>query len=442
MLKKQLKETLTLAWPIIISQLMGVAMGTIDTIMVGRVGSRPLAAMAMANTLLYFSFVFCFGVLNALNPLISERFGAKKLEEIPSLVRQGFRLALLFAVMAIALFYFSKPVFIVMKQQIELIDLGRDYLSYVAWGMPQLFCFLVMRLFMESVSDPKPSMYASLLGIMLNIGFNYVLIYGHFGFPAMGVRGAGLATSIVHTAMFVFSLIYIQTSHKYKDLRVLNGPYSTDWVMIKKILAVGLPFGLSWTSEIVFFIFTSLLVGMLGHMELAAHHVAINFCATVFMFCAGIAMAVSVQIGQARGRGDWHLIRGHATLGYGLVVVIGLFFAMLIFSIPDAVAKIYTRDVDLVNMAKPLLLIGAFFLVTDGGQAMGMNSLKGMKDTRVPMINSIFSYWLVGVPICYVLCFHFNLRQEGVWWGMVVSLTVAAAMHAARFYWITRKRVA
>lgn len=422
----------------VISQLTGVAMGTIDTIMVGQLGTKELAAMAMANSLLYFCFVFAFGVLNALSPLVSERFGSRDLHQIPPLVRQGMRIAILFSVFSIVLFFFSRTLFVWMHQQADLIELGHQYLQYISIGMPALFLFLTLRIFMEAVSDPKPSMYATLIGICLNIVFNQIFIYGYLGFPAMGVAGSGLATSMVYICMFLFLLVYIETSKTYESMRILVGPFATDWNRIKMIFQIGLPFGLSWTLEIAFFIYTCLMVGSLGHMQLAAHQISINFCATVFMLCAGTALAVSVQIGQDRGRGDWHLIRLHAWIGYLVVVAVGLLFMFVIFQFPEFIIGIYTKDIELTKITIPIVLIGAWFLITDGAQSIGMNILKGLKDTTTPLINSLIAFWIIGAPLCYYLCFVQEMEEAGVWWGMVVSLCLAAVFHLIRFLWVTK----
>jgi MATE family multidrug resistance protein len=433
-LRKNLFKTLALAWPIAFTQLGAVLMGTIDTVMVGKLGPVPLASMAMSNTLWYFNLVLVFGIISATSPMISAAYGAEKYEKIAPLASHGLRLALVLSFISIFVFTLSIPIFQLFKQNAELIENGREYLFYFSFGIPAHYGFFSLRIFAASVSDTRPALSFMILGLLTNILFNYLFIYGTFGFPAMGIAGAGMATSIVGWIMFLGMLTYVSVSKEYKRYRIIKEVFKLDFKLIKKIVGIGLPIGAANFCEVSFFMFATLLIGTMGTVQLAAHQIALNLASTTFMIASGVAQATSIQIGQARGRNKYDEILGHAANGYALVFFFMIVVTVMFLTIPGHLISIYTTDASIIETAIPLLMIASGFQILDGFQVVGIGASKGLQDTRVPFINTVIAFWLFGMPASFVFSRYMGMASKGVWWGLIAGLGVAALLHAHRFY--------
>lgn len=437
--KKDIMTTLKLAWPIAFTQLGAVLMGTIDTVMVGKIGPYALASMAMSNTLWFFNLVLVFGIISATSPMISAAYGAGKYEKIAPLASNGLRLALLLSVFTIFVFKFSPYIFTLFKQDPELIEMGKSYLFYFSFGVPAHYAFFSLRIFSASTSDTKPALGFMVLGLLTNILFNYLLIYGKFGFPQMGVAGSGLATSIVGWVMFLGLLVHVSVSENYKRYRIIKDVFKIDIKLIKKIIEIGLPIGAANFCEVSFFMFSTLLIGTMGTINLAAHQIALNLASTTFMIASGVAQATSIQIGQSKGRNKYDEILGHAATGYALVFFFMLVVTVLFLTIPKQLISIYTTDVKIIATAIPLLMIASGFQILDGFQVLGIAASKGLQDTKVPFLNTVVAFWLFGMPASFVFSHYMNMSSRGVWWGMIAGLGVAALLHAHRFYKIIQR---
>jgi MATE family multidrug resistance protein len=433
-LRKNLLKTMALAWPIAFTQLGAVLMGTIDTVMVGKLGPLPLASMAMSNTLWYFNLVLVFGIISATSPMISAAYGAGKFEKIAPLASHGLRLAFALSVFTIFVFSLSIPIFQIFKQNQELIDLGRSYLFYFSFGVPAHYAFFSLRIFSASVADTRPALGFMVLGLLTNILFNYLLIYGRFGFPEMGIAGSGLATSIVGWVMFLGMLAHVSFRKEYKKYRIIKEVFKVDFKLIKKIFGIGLPIGAANFCEVSFFMFATLLIGTMGTIDLAAHQIALNLASTTFMIASGVAQATSIQIGHSRGRNKYDEILGHAANGYALVFFFMLVVTFLFLTIPEKLISIYTGDQSIISAAVPLVMIASGFQILDGFQVIGIGASKGLQDTRVPFLNTVVAFWLFGMPASFVFSHYMGMTSRGVWWGMIAGLGVAALLHAHRFY--------
>ena len=438
-LKKEIFKTLNLAWPIAGTQLGAVLMGTIDTIMVGKMGPHPLASMAMSNTLWYFNLVLIFGIISATSPLISAAYGAGKYEKIAPLASHGLRLAFVLSAFTIFTFSLSIPIFSFFKQDPSLLEMGKTYLFYFSFGVPAHYAFFSLRMFSASISDTRPALTMMILGLITNAFFNYLLIYGKMGFPAMGVAGSGLATSIVGWVMFLGMLLYVSVSDKYKRYRIIKEAFKIDFKLIKKIVGIGLPSGMASFCEVSFFMFATLLIGTMGTISLAAHQISLNLASTTFMIASGVAQATSIQIAQSKGRKKYDEILGHAGNGYALVFFFMLVVTVMFLTIPKSLISLYTHDESIITVAIPLLMIASGFQILDGFQVMGIAASKGLQDTKIPFLNTVLAFWMVGMPASFVFSKYMHMGAKGVWWGMIAGLGVAALLHAHRFYMILER---
>jgi MATE family multidrug resistance protein len=437
--KKEIFKTLNLAWPIAFTQLGAVLMGTVDTVMVGKLGSHALASMAMSNTLWYFNLVLVFGIISAISPMISAAYGAGKYEKIAPIASHGLRLAFVLSAFTIFTFSLSIPIFQLFKQNPDLIEMGRSYLFYFSFGVPAHYAFFSLRIFSASTSDAKPAMTFMILGLLANILLNYLFIYGKLGFPAMGVAGSGLATSVVGWIMFLGLLLHVSISDKYKKYRIIKEVFKIDFKLSRKIVEIGLPIGAANFCEVSFFMFATLLIGTMGTTDLAAHQIALNLASTTFMIASGVAQATSIQIAHSRGKNRHDEILGHAANGYALVFFFMLIVTILFITIPKTLISIYTHDFEIIKTAVPLLMIASGFQILDGFQVMGIAASKGLQDTKVPFFNTVIAFWLFGMPASFVFSHYMQMGSKGVWWGMIAGLGIAALLHAHRFYQIVQR---
>ncbi len=434
---QECQTTLRLAGPVMGAQFLQFGMVLTDNIMVGRLGPSPLAAMAMATALFSFIFIFSIGILSALSPLVSQAHGAKDDARIGPVTRQGLRICLALSVVIIFAFKASPPLLHWLKQEPQLIPVAKAYLDAVCWGIPAALGYLCLRQLTEGVLDTKPSLLIALIGLLLNIVADYALIFGNLGLPRLEVVGAGYATAIISWAMFLAMLLYILVRPTYKKFGLFRPPFKTEWRTIGEILRLGLPLGGIWVCEVGFFVTNTLLMGTIGTLELAAHQVAINAASFTFMIPLGLSIGVSIRVGHYIGEKNWSGVRRGGNAGFILAFLFMSLSAFCFLVFPAQITRIYSNDVQLLEITVQFLMIAGAFQLFDGLQVVGVGALRGLKDTRVPLLATIVSYWLMGLPFGYFIAFHTAAGPQGLWWGMVLGLSTAALLHFSRFRWLT-----
>ena len=431
-LHRENRHTLALAFPIVAGLVGQMLMGLADTLMVGHVGTVPLAACGFANTLLSVPLVFGFGVLAGVSVNASHAFGAGKPHLAGESLRGGLAISLvmglLVALTAHALLR-SLPIF---GQPAEVNSSAGNYLLLCAWSMPAVFATGSTKNFCEALARPWPPFWIMLGGVLMNVLLNWILIYGNLGAPAMGIDGAGLATLLSRIATMIAMFLYPALAES------LRAAWPTDWTApgllpeVKRLLGIGIHSGGLSLCEVTGFSFGSLMMGWLGVTELAAHQIALTCAATTFMVPLGIGQAVSVRVGQARGAGRFGEIRAivHGTLG--MTLGIAMLFAAVYLTLGSWIAGWFTEDPAVRALTAQLLILAGVFQVFDGIQIASSGALRGFGDTKIPFLFGILAYWVVALPVSHLAAFHFGLGASGIWIGFVVGLGVAAAALATR----------
>jgi MATE family multidrug resistance protein len=293
--------------------------------------------------------------------------------------------------------------------------------------------FQTYRQFVEGLSDTKSPMYIAIIANLVNIVGNYALIFGHFGLPALGLEGAGYATLITRSFMGIGMMLIVLKSKKYLQFDPSLNFKSINLPIIKKIIKIGFPSGLTYSLEVSAFAFAALMVGWLGSNQLAAHQIAINLASISYMVVLGISAASTIKVGNAMGANNQHdaKLAGYSALLLGTLFMFctGLIFVTLNNFLPT----LYISDPEVIGFASSLLLIAALFQLSDGVQAVGLGILKGLTDVKIPMIITLFAYWIIGLPIGYILGFVFEFNIMGIWLGLFIGLTIAAIMFVSRF---------
>jgi multidrug resistance protein, MATE family len=441
----EIAETAKLAWPMALTQLGQIAMMTTDLALIGRLGAGAVAAVGLAHLILFVGFVLGMGPVSAVAPLASQAFGART----PRMVRRALRVGLWTAVMLgvpvnVAQLW-GEDILMAAGQSSETAALAARYLTSLAWSMIPAWCFIALRNFMGAVNRPEPAMWLTLAAIPLNGMLAYALIFGAFGLPRLDLLGAGIATTTVNLAMCAAAVWICYACRPFKKYRVLGRFWRMDWALLHELIVIGLPISGGMALEWGLFSSAALLVGWIGTTALAAHQIALQVATILFMIPFGISLAATVRVGHAVGRRDPVAVRraGFAAIALGVGIMVAI--TTLIVALRDVIPHLFLAGDGPTNtataqLAATLLLLGATFFVTDGAQGIAAGALRGLNDTRVPMLFSAVSFWLVGFTAAYALAFPLGFGVIGIWIGFSLSVTTYAVLLVWRFNSLTAVR--
>ncbi len=427
-----------MAGPLVVGQLSQVGMGFTDTVMAGRLGPVDLGAVAIGSTLWIPVYLACVGVMMAMSPTVAHHEGAGRRPSISRLYRQSLWLSGALAVLG---FIVTSQVGVVMSWigvDPAIVPVTEDYLDAIAWGMPGVCFYLGLRFVSEGLGHTRPVMYIQLLALVANVPGNYVLMYGALGNPAMGAVGAGWSSALVLTAAAAGMLGYVASRSRFRAYRLFRRPEQPDPDELLPLLRLGLPIALVTVLEVGLFTAVGLLMGSLGAVAVAGHQIAINYAALMFMIPLGVSLATTVRVGQASGAGDIEEARLAGFVGMGMATGAMLVSALFMLAAPGLIVGMYTTDQAVSAVARSLLLMAAVFQVSDGLQAGALGALRGLKDTRYPVLVTFVAYWMIGLPIGWSLGIGRALGPQGLWVGLVAGLTFAALLLSLRFWRISR----
>lgn len=430
--------TLKLGAPVVITQLLAMSMNFTDTVMAGNLSARDLAAVAIGGALVAPLFVFTIGVILIINPIVAQHLGGKKHDEIGKIFWQGVWLSIMLAIPFFFALRNMQPIMKMFGLDPQMYDITSGYLRAYSWGIPASTLFFMMRYFNEGLGVMKPAMYFSIIGLVVNIIGNYAFMYGHFGMPALGAIGTGWATAIVWWVMACCIALFSFQTENNRRFRLFHHFRLPLWTYFIEILHIGFPNGISFCIEVTMFAVVALIIGSLGVNPMAAHQITINFAATTFMIPLGLSIATTSRVGFAVGEADPAKARLLGFIGISLSAIIMSMTALLMISVPEFIVHIYTDDNAVKEIAVKLLFLAGVFQISDGLQVSASGALRGLKDTKIPMIVNLISYWMVGMPLGYFLGIRFGLGVEGLWMGLIAGLTVAAGLHNWRFYRISK----
>jgi len=424
---------IVLALPAVLAQLSQMSMGFVDTFMVAKLGPEAIGAVGIGNVVYFFFMVFSFGTLAAVSPMVAHAYGAGDPDEIGRSVGQGLWVAVGLTAVGTVIAWNATSILVLMGQKQSVAAIAGTYTRAMSYGLIANLWFSVLRAFCDAVNRTRVAMVISMLAVVINITADYTLIYGAFGFPALGAVGAGYATAIVRWFMLGLMTLYVMRSSDFGSYRFIHFVRRPNPAYVRSILRLGLPIGATHSMEHGFFGLASLLMGTISTAALAAHQVSIILAALAFMIPMGISFAVTARVGQATGRNDPHGARLAGWVGIGLGTMVMCVTATLFISFPGKLARIFTEEHVVVEYARSLLMIAGAFQISDGIQVLAIGALRGLKDTTRPMITNLIAYWAIGLPCGWLLAFKVGLEARGLWWGLVIGLSVAAIMHTLRF---------
>jgi MATE family multidrug resistance protein len=432
---------LKLGGPLIAAQLAQISINFVDTVMAGNLSADALAAVAVGTNAVFFVTAVCLGLLMAVSPSVAQLFGAGRYPEIGKCVRQGLWLSLATGVLGMLALRAIEPMLSWIGVVPEILPTTIGFLRAFAWGIPAFCIFQVLRSFNEAISMTRPIFIGSVLGLLGCIAGDYILMYGKFGMPRMGAVGCGVASAIVlwFMALFLGAYTYLKPEYsKYHVFEVFEWPQFAE---INALLKLGTPIAVSLFMEVSLFAGVALLMGSLGTVAAAGHQIALNVASITFMVPLGLAMAITVRVGQAIGRGEPLAARFAGRVGVSMAALFMSCSALVLWVFPGFIAGIYTNDPNVKNMAATLLLMAAIFQIFDGLQVSGSGALRGLKDTKVPMLITTLAYWGIGMPFGYFLAITRGGGPAGFWIGFICGLVVSGILLNIRFQLSTRRLI-
>jgi len=432
-IKIHIKNTLTLAYPVVIGQLGFIMMGVVDSLMVGELGATPLAAASLANGIFILIFIVGIGISFAVIPLVSIAVGANKYTECGIIFRQSLIVNMILALVLMLMTFICADLLKYFNQPKAVVEQAESYSRILGFSILPAMLFQTFRQFIEGLSVMRPTMVISIAANLINIFGNWIFIFGNLGFPALGLDGAGWATFFSRLFMALVISYYVMKSNRFKQYDVTLKFKGFNIPIIKKILRLGFPSAFQYLFEVGAFSFAVIMVGWLGTKQLAAHQIAINLASISFMAALGVSIAGNIRVGNAVGKQDTKEIRraGFSAifLGASIMAFAGIIFVLFRELLP----RLYVDDVKVISFASSLLVIAALFQISDGIQAVGIGILRGLTDVKGPTLITFIAYWILGLPIAYLLGFIFDLGVEGVWIGLLIGLTASAVMLRVRF---------
>ncbi|NVK89526.1 MAG: MATE family efflux transporter [Gammaproteobacteria bacterium] len=438
--QSEVRELFKLGIPAILAQLSQMSLGVIDTMMAGSINPEALAAIAVGTNIINPVMVFILGVFLALNPIVAHLNGRGNFQQIGVVFQQSTLAAFVLAAPAILFLTQAKPIMEVIGIQEELHGIVADYLAACSYGVIPLFGFLALRFCNEGLFSNRAIMIVSLIAIPFNLVFNYWFIWGGFGIPALGAVGIGYATALVWTIMFISMLIYSLFSPRYRHLAIKGTWHRFDWVQMKELFKIGLPMGIAVGMEIAMFAIVGLLIGRFAIEVVAAHQIAINIASMAYMIPLGLSIAISARVGFFSGRENIPGLKLAAKTGVLIALSIAIVSAIGMYWFADFLISLYSDDQQVAELAAGLLLLAAIFQLSDAIQVALSGALRGVKDTRIPMLISAISYWLIGFPVGFVFAEIMGWSARGYWMGIVAGLTTAALLLYWRYHQIIFRR--
>ncbi len=442
-LGQEISAMLRLAWPIILTNMAQTLMTATDVMMLGWLGPDALAAGALGGNL-YFAFLISgMGVVFATAPMLAKEIGENRfaVRELRRTVRQGLWIAILISLPLWLVLSQTENILLAMGQQPNLAALAGDYIGVLQWGLLPFYVYIVLRSFISALERPGWALTVGIAAVAINALANYALIFGHFGFPAMGIKGSGLATALSSAFMCLGLILVVTLDRKFRRYRLFGRFWRPDWARFRQVWKLGIPIGAILLFEVVFFAGAGLAMGLIDTPSIAAYQIAVQIASLAFMAPLGFGQAATVRVGIAYGGKDSKGIQLAGNVAFWMVIGFMTMTAMLMLTIPHLLVGPFIDvskpgGAEVFALAVSFLGFAAMFQLFDGAQGVTIGMLRGLHDTRMPMVFAGFGYWLIGMPLGIWLAFWQGWRGSGIWVGLTTGLAVVSLLLIVR--WLRR----
>ena len=422
-----------------------------DNIMVGQLGTAQLAAVSLGNSFVFIAMSIGIGFSTAITPLVAEADGAGNKAGGKSALKHGLALCTVLGLSLFGIILLAKPLMYMMEQPPEVVELAIPYLDLVAFSLVPLIVFQAFKQFSEGLSQTRYPMYATIIANIVNIVLNYLLIFGAFGFPEMGIVGAAIGTLVSRFVMVFYLWFLLKSKKKFHDYVTGFNFRNLERKVIDKIISLGFPSALQMLFEVAIFTAAIWLSGVLGKNAQAANQIALNLSSMTFMFGMGLGVAAMIRVGNQKGLKNFSELRRIGQSIFFLTFLLEIVFALLFLWGRHWFPTLYLDVDDVINMADntqvialaaELLLVAAVFQISDGVQVVVLGALRGMQDVKIPTLLTFIAYWVIGFPLSYYLGLHTDFESTGIWIGLLVGLTASGIMLYIRFNYLTKKMIA
>lgn len=433
----QARALLLLGVPLIGSHIAQMLISVTDTLMMGWYGIPELAALSVSGPIFHIVFILGSGFAWAVMPMVASFAANEDDRQIRRVTRMGLWLAILYGVLALPLFFFFGRIFLLIGQEPEVSRLAGVYMTIMGFGMIPAILVMVLKSYLSALELTRAILIVTLAAVGLNALINYMLIFGNWGAPEMGVAGAGYASLFSNAFSFVGLSLY--AVWRRPDHELFRNFHRPDWEAFGRVFRLGWPIGLTSVAEVALFAASAVMMGWLGTIALAAHGIALNITALSFMVFVGLSQAITVRVGKAWGREDRDTVRLASLAGLVLALIAAALISVAFIFFPNPLVGAFLDPNEpqravILSAGASLLAVAALFQLVDAGQVMALGMLRGVQDTRVPMVMAIVSYWVIGLPVSYLLGFTFGFGGVGIWLGLTVGLAVACVLMQARFW--------
>lgn len=437
---------MALSWPMVLTNLAQTAMTVTDVMILGRVNADTLAAGALGTNLYFAPMIFGLGLTLATMPMMAHAIGRNRhsVRDLRRTVRQGFWIAAFVSMPIWLLLWHGEEVLLLLGQEPRLAREAGAYLQALQWGLLPFYLYIVLRSFISTLERPGWSTVVAFVAVGFNLLANLVLVFGHLGFPRMGIVGSGVATSLSNLLMFVGLALVVSLDRRFRRYRLFGRFWRPDWPRLRQLARLGLPIAAMMAFETTLFNLAAFVMGIIGAASLAAYAIVMQLCSISFMVPLGVNQAATVRVGIAHGAGDPAGVGRAGWTAYGIGVGFMALAALVMISMPHLLIGLFIdtavpANAEVVAIAATFLVFAALFQIVDGAQAVGAGVLRGLHDTGVPMVVAGIGYWGIGMPLCILLVFHFGMAGVGVWIGLSAGLAVVAVLLLAR--WLRRDRL-
>jgi MATE family multidrug resistance protein len=428
-----------LSGPIVVGQVGQNLINLADTLMVGALGALPLSASAFAGSIFIIALIAGMGIISPVTALFAKVQGQEDYPMGGVLLRHSMIVTLITSAVLIGILFAILPNLSLFGQTPEVLAEGRKFYEIIAWSVLPSLVYQCYKQFSDGIGRTKVGMTVMLLGVLLNVIGNYALIYGHWGAPALGLEGAGYSTLISRILMAISMMAYIHFNPAFTKYLQTRWIHRLDHHMLKNMLRLGLPNGLTYLFEVSAFSFAAIMMGWFGSMPLAAHQITISMASMTFLVSVGIGIASSIRVAYEWGRGDIVMARYAGFTSMKVGGVYSIICATLILILRNWLPTLYVKDVDVIELAAMLFVVVGIFQIADSIQAVAIGALRGLSDTAWPSAIAFISYWIVGLPGGYLLAFHMGMGPVGIWIGLLLGLTCTSILLPWRFHYLTNR---
>lgn len=447
---KEFRYNFKLALPVIAGMVGHTLVSVVDNVIVGQLGSAELAAVSLGNSFIFIGMSFGIGFSTAITPIIAEYDAQKDIEKGRTAFQNGLILCTLLGFALFLFLFIAKPLLAYMNQPAGVVKLARPFLDIVGFSLVPLVVFQAYKQFADGMSETSYSMYATIIGNIINIVLNIVLVFGLFGFPKLGIVGSAVGTLVARIFMVLYMHYILSKKEKFKPYFKAFGWQSFEKKMANKIIELGIPSSMQMFFEVALFTGAIWLSGMIGTTSQAANQIALSLASLTFMFAMGLSVTAMVRVANQKGLDDYPKLNVVAHSIFLMAIIIELIFAVIFLVFNEFLPKQFVNvelgqqvkdTIEVITIASKLLIVAAFFQLFDGMQVVVLGALRGMQDVRIPAVITFIAYWVIGFPVSIYLGLFTSLKAVGIWIGLLAGLAAAAILLYLRFKYLLRKRL-